>query len=92
MRNRIYTDLLKTDDEGHLLLTAQGTVRDLKSQGIELSEGLRLLLYTDDADDQGNRDDLVFAGITMWSDDLAQWVVEINRDNIRHISELNTGQ
>jgi hypothetical protein len=40
-----------------------GTFADLKEAGITPEEGLRLQFYNDDADDEGNPDDLLFDGI-----------------------------
>lgn len=59
----IWVDFMKTDAERRLLLTTRDTLEDLKRFGIELQEGLRLEVYSDDADDHGNRDDLMAEGI-----------------------------
>jgi len=51
---RIWVDCMKVDEDRRLVLTTRGTIEDLKRLGIELQEGLRLNVYSDDADDQGN--------------------------------------
>lgn len=88
-QQRIYVDFLKTDGSGRLLLSSLGTREDLERYGITLNEGLLLQLYTDDADDEGNRDDLVIEGIAHFDEANNRWVAIIDRDAIRHKSELD---
>src|SRR5258707_15559319 len=40
----------------------KGTYDDLKEAGVTLLEGMKLHFYDDDADEQGNPDDLLFEG------------------------------
>ena len=88
-QDRIYVDFLKTDGSRRLLLTPLGTQEDLQRLGIELAEGLRLRLYSDDIDDGGNRDDLVVDGIAHFDAENNRWVLIIDWDAIRHESELD---
>jgi len=88
---RIYVDFMKTDDQGRLLLTCIGTRRDLETQGIQLREGLVLHVYSDDLDEQGNRDDLVADGIARFDPDNHRWVLEVDPDAIRNASDLKNG-
>jgi hypothetical protein len=60
---RIYAEFQRLDDHNRLKLTCAGTHRDLVQHGIELREGLVLTFYTDDADDQGRRDELLAEGV-----------------------------
>ena len=55
---RVYAGFQILDDANRLRLTSQRTFRDLESQGIQLYEDLPLIVYTDDANDDGERDDL----------------------------------
>ena len=88
MANRIYADLQKTDKSRRLVLTTDGTRRDLAKQGIELKDGLRLSFYSDDGDAAGNRDDLVYEGIVRFDANANRWVAEIDWDAVKHESEL----
>ncbi len=48
---RIYADFQNPDDANRLRLTCVGTLQDLERQGVRLTDGLIMTLYTDDADD-----------------------------------------
>jgi hypothetical protein len=85
---RIYVDLLKTDAKGRIWLTTVGTQEDLGRHGINLEEGMILHLYTDDLNAEGQRDDLVMDGVARFDARAQAWVAEIDREAIRHISEV----
>jgi hypothetical protein len=85
---RIWVDFLKTDDAGRLLLTARGTIADLEREGLQLREGLKLSVYSDDADDAGKPDDLVATGIVRRDERVGRWVLELDRTTLGHRSEL----
>ncbi len=55
---RVYADFQNLDDSNRVRLTCAGTMNDLTRQSIELREGLVLTFYMDDADDQGDSDEL----------------------------------
>jgi hypothetical protein len=84
---RIYVDFLKADDEGRLILSCYGTLRDLAHFGIELKEGLVLTFYSDDADDAGNPDDLIVQGVVQHDETSNQWVAVIDWSAITHVSD-----
>ena len=71
-----------------MLLVKNGTLQDLKRNGIELQEGLALSVYSDDADDDGKRDDLVADGVVRHNPATVRWVLEIDWSAIKHESEL----
>jgi hypothetical protein len=60
---RVYADFQNLDDENRLRLTCAGTRRDQERQGIKLHEGMTLTLYTDDARDDGQPDELWAEGV-----------------------------
>ena len=60
---KIYADFQNLDDANRLRLTCAGTLQDLERQGVHLQEGLVLTFYTDDADDQGQPDELRAEGV-----------------------------
>jgi hypothetical protein len=88
----IYADFQNLDDDNRLKLTCAGTLQDLERQGIHLSEGLVLTLYTDDADDEGRPDQLRAEGHVQYNKTEQCWVAEIDWANLRHASEENACQ
>jgi hypothetical protein len=84
---RIYADFQNLDDANRLRLTCVGTLQDLESQGVELKDGLVLTLYTDDADDHGQPDEMLVEGLVQYNDIEKCWVAEINWRNLRHASD-----
>ncbi len=87
--NLIYADFMKSDDQNRLVLTCFGTHRDLEKQNIVLSEGLELVFYNDDADDDGNPDDLVVSGVVEYDKEKERWTADIDWDEIKNISQLS---
>lgn len=64
-----------------------GTLQDLERQGIQLQEGLLLTLYTDDADDQGQPDELRAEGVVHYDGGEQCWAATIDWAAIRHASD-----
>jgi len=89
---RVYVDFLRTDDVGRILLVKNGTLQDLERYGIKLQEGLVLSVYSDDADDAGNRDNLVTEGVVHYDAATARWVLEIVGNSVKHESDLSTSE
>lgn len=88
MLPKIYADFHKLDDDNRIRLTTMGTRRDLERLGIELTEGLALTLYMDDADDDGNRDDIMLDGVAHFSDADKCWVAIVDWQTVYHASEV----
>src|SRR5712692_9613070 len=84
---RVYADFQNLDDLNRLRLTCAGTLQDLERQGIELREGLVLTLYTDDADDQDQPDELRSEGVVHYDGGEQCWVATIDWAAIRHASD-----
>jgi hypothetical protein len=80
--------------EKDLLCLSHGpTVRTEDGRMLELSAGMRLTAFDQDADDLGNRDDIFASGIVEASPDYAQcrgsiWSLRIDSDGIRHESDM----
>ena len=53
MAGRVFVDFNNTDDKGRVRLNTEGTIDDLRSQGIELVEGLELTMYQVEVEMQG---------------------------------------
>ena len=84
---KVYADFQNLDDHNRLRLTCAGTQADLAHQGVELHEGLRLTLYMDDADDQGQPDELLAEGVVHYNEQEHTWVASIDWSAIRHASD-----
>jgi hypothetical protein len=84
---RVYADFQNLDDENRLRLICAGTRRDLERQGIDLREGMTLTLYTDDANDKGQPDDLLAEGVVHYNEVENCWVAAIDWKALRHASE-----
>lgn len=82
---RVYADYLKTDDAGRLVLTCHGTHEDLRELGLDLAEGLRLVLYTDDANEEGKPDELEVVG-TVRESARYGWVADCEWEGLRYAS------
>jgi hypothetical protein len=87
---RVYADFHNIDDANRLRLTCAGTLDDLTRQGLQLYEGLVLTCYSDDADDQGQPDELRVEGVVHYAPDSQCWVASIDWAAIRHASEEET--
>lgn len=85
---RVYADFQNLDDDNRLRLVSAGTLRDLERQGIVLREGMCLTLYTDDATDDGQPDELLAEGVVQFNREQECWVAEIDWQRIRHTSEV----
>lgn len=62
-------------------------MNDLARQQVELRNGLTLLLYSDDLDDEGGADLLSVGGDDSYSEDEHIWVAAIDWNAIRHQSD-----
>jgi hypothetical protein len=84
---RIYADFQNLDNANRLVLNCAGTLEDLKRNGIELQDGLVLTFYTDDADDQGQDDELKIEGVVHFDSKEGLWVAEVNWAALSHASD-----
>jgi hypothetical protein len=84
--SRVYADFQNLDDENRLRLTCAGTHRDLEQQALELREGLVLTLYTDDATDDGQSDEILADAVVHFNHAENCWVAAIDWQAIRHAS------
>jgi len=84
---RIYADFQNLDDFNRLKLTCAGTVNDLARYGIQLRDGLVLTFCTDDADDQGQPDELRVEGVVRYNAEEKCWVAAVDWSALRHASE-----
>jgi len=91
MNTKIYADFHNLDDENRLKLTSVGTKEDLERLGVTLREGLELTFYTDDANDQGEADDLLVDGVVEYDRANQCWVAKVDWSAVKHSSDLTPG-
>ena len=84
---RVYADFQNLDDANRLRLTSAGTVQDLARYDIELREDLALTFYTDDANDDGETDELLADGEVHYDPAGRCWVAVIDWSALRHASD-----
>jgi hypothetical protein len=84
---KIYADFQNLDDFNRLRLTCAGTKEELARQSIELHEGLVLTFYMDDADDQGEPDELRAEGVVHYDERESTWVASVDWSAFRHASD-----
>ena len=86
MKPRLYADFQNLDDEGRIRLNTQGTLRDLARLNRTLTDGAPVVLYTDDADEEGRADDLLIDAVARRTAD-GTWVADADWDSLRHASD-----
>ena len=79
-KGRIYLDPLN----GHFTV---GTWQDLEEEKIIPAEGMKLRFWTDDADESGESDNLLFEGTIHYKQDENRWSVQIDESTYRHESD-----
>ena len=84
---KVYADFQNLDDHNRLRLTCAGTLQDLTREGVQLREGLALTFYTDDADDQGQPDELRVDGVVHYDQATQGWVAAVDWNALRHASD-----
>jgi hypothetical protein len=84
---KVYADFHNLDDSNRLRLTCAGTIADLARQGIELQEGMALTFYMDDADDQGQADELRTDGIIHYDKCDGYWFASVDWSAVHHCSD-----
>jgi hypothetical protein len=87
---KVYADFHNLDDSYRLRLTCTGTKEGLARQGIELHEGLVLTFYMDDADDQGEPDELRAEGTVDYNERESTWVASVHWSTVHHASDEKT--
>ena len=76
-----------------LCLSHEDTCVDAHGIVVNLRKGMVLTVFDEDADEHGNRDDLVASGIVEPSPEElsclgSRWILQIDRDGVIHESDL----
>ena len=87
MLPKIYADFHNLDNDNRIRLTAIGTQRDLQRLEIQLTDGMALTLYMDDADDDGNPDEIMIDSVAHYSSADNCWVAIVDWATVYHASE-----
>jgi hypothetical protein len=85
--HEIYGDFHNLDDENRIRLTTLGSLSDIARLGIQLRDGLALTITADDADDDGNSDDLMADGVIRYNEKEKCWVAQIDWSKVQNRSE-----
>lgn len=85
----VWVDFMAQDEKGRVPLDYPGTQRDLDAHAIKLQEGMQLTLYTLDATEIADPDDLVCVGTVEWDQDQERWFAAFNWRALVHVSELD---
>lgn len=77
-----------------LCLSHEDTCRTESGQLVHLRPGMVVTAFDEDADDDGNRDDVFATGVVEPSPEHARcrgsrWALRIDRDGIRHESDVS---
>lgn len=89
---RVYADLnagWKTGDNYFVPLNSRATQEDLRQLGLSLTPGLAVDFWTDDGDDAGNPDPLLFQGVIQFDEDTQSLVAVTAWSDFRNASELD---
>ncbi len=85
---RIWVDINEWDGDTRSVPIPPVSVRALEQYGGRLYEGMARHLYSDDLDEQGQRDDLVADGLAHYDASTDRWIA-VNLGPIRNVSELD---
>lgn len=90
----LYVDFNEMLEPNLVLLSVEDARNDIKGNPISLREGLEVIVYSDDVDENGNVDNLIGFGVVErnhakvnWADGV-RWCCRIDANGIRHESEL----
>ena len=84
----VWADFLRKDWDGRIRLDAPGSHRDIMRWDITLSDGMAILMYDEDADDEGLIDDLIVIGSLEFDPEEDRWVAVVDPVDFKHVSEL----
>ncbi len=93
-KSMFYVDFNEMVESNLVLLSVGDIMTDSSGEAVSLREGLEVVVYTDDTDDNGNVDNLVANGVverntstTGWAGHV-KWCCRIDSSGIRHESAL----
>jgi hypothetical protein len=87
---RIYADFQKwegPENSRRLILTCSGTFTDIARLNLQLVDGMEVTVYMDDADKDGNYDELEADGVVHFDAVANYWVAIVDWNLVRHASD-----
>ena len=87
---RVYADLnvgWRVGDNYIISLSSHATESDLRQLGHPLTPGLVVNFWTDDGDDAGNPDPLLFQGTIQFDEDTQNWVARVVWNDFHNASD-----
>ncbi len=85
---RLWADFNAGSENG-LFLNCKGTIDGLARQKIELKDGMELLLWDEDLDENNNPDNLIVQAIAKYNNNLKIWEGVFDWEKISHQSDFN---
>ena len=85
---KVWADFNASSKNG-LFLNCKGTIDDLARQKIELKDGMELLLWDEDLDENNNPDNLIVQAIAKYNNKLKIWEGVFDWEKMRHESDFN---
>jgi len=85
---RVWVDFQNMGYEGVRLICA-GTLKDIDEKAIKLYDGLQLIVWQEDEDDNGNPDDLIVEATVKYSEIDNCWVAQFDEDSLVNESQNN---
>lgn len=85
----IWVDFTARDNRSRVPLDYPGTAADLSHYDLELHDGMSITLYTHDATETADPDDLVTRGTVERDDEAQRWFVTFDWRSLVHVSDLD---
>lgn len=85
---KVWADFNANSENG-LYLNCKGTIDDLARQKIELKDGMELILWNEDLDDNNNADNLIVQAVAKYNNKLKIWEGIFEWEKIRRESDFN---
>jgi len=82
----LWVDFNNMSDYGVVRLNCSGTISEIAKKKIELKDGLKLIVWTEDQDDDGNPDNLEVEAEVKYHEVEHVWVAKFDEDKWRHQS------
>ena len=84
---KLWVDFNNNSENG-VRLNCQGTKDDLLNQKIELKEGMQLLIWDKDFDDNNRPDNLIVEAVAKYNYSQKVWEAVFEWEKIKHESDL----
>lgn len=83
----LWVDFQNAGKDG-VRLICKGTLDEISEKGLTLHEGLQLIIWTEDQDDDGKPDNLVVNAVIKYSTIDGCWIAQFNVDDLKNESQI----